>query len=417
MTLTPSSYSPNNLTYKNYISSLGILEIKTYKGDIMQSGIHNKTYFFLRSLATAFMLIQCCIAFSQPAFRTATLHALANAIPLNDSQTTDGYHYETVNGHKYVYHVSSGTIDHVGISLFKDEIKSIAKTPILDFLERYFLQLKYPGEKNVGYMLRSDRFRFSKGNMQTISQLNDSDAFSFKYEMGLYHASWKRDNKEILSVTFPKDYQLISGENKIEAEKLLENDINNTLVDESKQLPAIERQLLIESQQKGYYTLPGNNYQIAKITNNLYFSGDSIKGYNLICDISHPLESAANIMLSPYTHGEFSLEINQALYGYQRKHFYVPLKKWIGFCLDNDCQLYFGIEEQDNKRIKASIFSVNDALGYAHVLVAEIPLQAIDNDKGTIDARLDSYIPINNIRNMFAKYHKNKRITPRLYEK
>lgn len=65
------------------------------------------------------------------------------------------------------------------------------------------------------------------------------------------------------------------------------------------------------------------------------------------------------------------------------------------FSFNHNCEIYFDIEESDNKRIKASYFAVNDNMGYAHVLVVEMA----------------------NVHNMFAKYHKNKRINPRIYEK
>lgn len=410
---TPFSYISNLLRQFFWA---GTFPMKKLKRKALRSRTTIISTNALQYLTTVILPFVCTIMTAQVTYRTPELRQLSNSIPLQINKASEGYNHEVIGENNYVYHIENGTVDHVGISLFKDEIKSLAKTPILDFLERYFLQLSYPGGKTVEYILRSDRFRFLKGNVQTIRQLNDSDAFSYDYEMGLYHATWKRNGKTLLSVSFPKDYQLISGENKIEAEKLLEKDVENAANEEKKQM-IIDRHQLVGSQQKGYYTLQGNSYQISKITNNLYFKGDSIKGFTLVQDISHPLESAANMMLSQYAEGNFTLDINQTLYGYNRKHFTVNLKNWITFCLQHNCELYFGIEEVSNKIIKSSVFAVNDQMGYVHVLVAEIHLKVIDDGDGTINCRLDSYVPTNNLRNIFAKYHKNKRITPRIYER
>lgn len=365
-------------------------------------------------MAVTFVFHLSAFAQSPMSYRTPELRRLANAVSLQVHNEESGYHHEIINGVSYVYHINKGVIDHVGLSLFHDEIKSVAKTPVLDFLERYFLTLQHPGDKTVEYLLRSDRFRFLIGNMQTIKTLNDSDAFSYNYAMRLYHASWKRNGRDIFSVAFPKDYQLISGENKIEAEKLLERDVENTTFAVGQ--PMIDKHQLVASPQAGFYTLPGETYEIAKITSNLYFTGDSIKGYRLINDLSHADESAANLMLSLYTPGDYTLNINQALYGYKRKTFSVPLRQWIAFCQQHDCQLYFGVESREKTAIDAAVFAVNSKMGYVHIMTAKIPLTVIDNGKGEIEARLDCYVPTSNVMNLYDRYYKNKRLTPRLYE-
>lgn len=361
------------------------------------------------------LLFPCLVAAAHANFRTAELQRLAAAIPLQVNDTATGYVHETVDGRAYVYHINRGMIDHVGLSLFRDDLKAMADTPILDFLERYFLQLLHPGDKSVEYLLRSDRVRFQRGSVRVIKQLCDSDAFSYSLEMGRYQARWMRDGKPLLVVSFPKDYQLILGVDKIEAEQLLESDLEAASAQDMPQ-PAIDPHLLVASKQPGFYTLLGNSYQISKINDNLYFAGDSLQGYRLVRDVSHPLESAADMMLSPYTDGEFTLCIDQALYGYRRKQFTVPLKNWIRFCASQGCHLYFGVEVSDGQHVKTSVFAVNDELGYAHVLVADIPMRVIDDGRGEIAARLDCYVPMQNVRNMFAKYHKNKRLSPRIYE-
>ena len=59
-----------------------------------------------------------------------------------------------------------------GLRLFSPEIKEAApktQVVVMDFLERYFLQLKNPPQaKN---MIRDDQFKFLTGSLETVEKL------------------------------------------------------------------------------------------------------------------------------------------------------------------------------------------------------------------------------------------------------
>ena len=324
---------------------------------------------------------------AQSQFRTSELRRLATVLSLDTFQLSEGYSHPVVDGLALTVHQERNAIDHIGLQLFSPEMRSVGQSPIFDFLVRYFLQLKYPPTiKSASNMLRDDQFRFLKGNIATINEIRPADDFSFSNDNHRYTATWNRDGSTLLSVSFPVEYELISGENKIEAEDNLLSDIQNTTVKPAKS----------EVKRNDYYI---NDC----FSNRLYFQ----KG-KLISSSDHPAETLANLMLSTQALGQYDINVTQISYGFQKKVFLVPLRQWIAFCHDNGCQLYFGIENMDEQGdISAVVLAVNQAENYNHVMTISIKTEMIDAQKGTIEARLYPYVPTHNVLNMFANYRKS----------
>lgn len=326
-------------------------------------------------------------ALAQKQFRTPELERLAIVLSLDVQILKEGYNHSTAQGLQLNVHVKDKTIDHIGLLLFSDELRILGNSPVFDFLERYFLQLKYPPMvKTVSNMLRDDEFKFITGSISSVDYIRITDDFSFSNDRNKYVATWTRDGKPLLSVSFPVEYELISGENKIEAEENLLSDIKNT-------------QML-----KSIDDTTRNEYYIDKcFSNRLYL----LQG-QLVSDIKHPIESVANMMLSTNTIGKYQLNVTQISYGFQKKNFQVPLQQWISFCQTNGCQLYFGVDEAGmNGEVCAVVLAVNQAENYNHVLMISVPSDTIRNRQGTIDARLYPYVPTHNVMNMFGNYRKS----------
>jgi hypothetical protein len=272
--------------------------------------------------------------------------------------------------------------------LFSEEMRQMGKSPIFDFLERYFLQLKYPPQvKSMSNMMRDDQFRFLTGSLKTVDDIMSTDGFTFNYDNHLYQATWNRNDSTLLSVSFPVEYELISGENKIEAENNLLSDIKGAKVVIPTDKPVVKK----------------DHYISEQITNRLYLS----KG-KLVSSPKHPAESSANMMLSLQTDGDYQIKITQVSYGFKKTVFEVPLKQWIAFCQSQGCELYFGLENlTDKDEVEGVVMAVNAAENYNHVLTVRIPSDIIETKSGTIEARLYPYVPTHNVLNMFAAYRKS----------
>lgn len=340
---------------------------------------------FILYIITGFLTVSPVSADSQ--FRTSELQRLATVLSLNTSLLPEGYSHPEAKGLVLTVHLNGNTVDHIGLQIFADDIRLVGDTPIFDFLERYFLQLKYPPTlKTATHMLRDDSFRFVTGSIATIDQLLVTDDFSFQYDNHHYTAVWNREGQNLLTVSFPVEYELISGENKIEAEENLMTDIMKVSVKNQRD----------DAQQN-------SSYISDEFTNRLYFQ----KG-QLVFNSHHPAETSANMMLSANTKGNFSLKMTQISYGFQKKVFQVPLWQWISFCQKTGCELYFGIDNIDAKSgVSAVVIAVNKAENYNHVMTVTIPTELIDSCQGVIEARLYPYVPMHNVKDMFANYRKS----------
>ena len=367
----------------------------------------------IRQILLLLLFINMEVAADVTSFRSAELQRLVTILCVETDSLKEGVNSCMAGGRQVKLVKNHGQVTFVGYDLFSDELKAAARTPILNFLERYFLQLDYPTtDRPAARMMREDRFHFDTGSLATVATLRADDAFSYGFENKRYVATWSREGLPVLSVSFPAEHELISGENKKEAELNVENDIRQAPMDG---VPPVNEAVLSPTVQNDYLVKRGSTYMRDLLTSDLYYQRrDST--LMLICDTNHPLESAANLMLSPEGGAGFTLKMKQVLYGYKKKLYDVPLSNWIAYCLKGGCELYFGAESIDDKEIKATVIAVNVAENFNHVLFVNIPLSVIEQGKGEIAAHLESFIPMHNVQNLFAKYRTVKNKQPKIYE-
>lgn len=326
-------------------------------------------------------------ASAQVNYRTAELQRLSKLLAVDEATLKDGYNYLTVNGQQVIVTVKGNTVNHIGLRLFGESTRNLDNTPVFDFLERYFLQLKYPPMvKTAQKMISDDQFQFVKGSLKTVDDIRPTDGFGFNYDKRQYTASWNRDGQPLLTVSFPVEYELISGENKIEAENNLLADIKRTEVKDVTRKTAHDPHYINEN-----------------FSNRLYYQ----KG-ELVSSVRHPAESASNILLSMKTKGQYDLKVTQVSYGFKKTVFNVPLRQWIAFCQNSGCVLYVGIEGISEKgEVSAVVLAVNEAENYNHVLTVTIPQETIHDKKGNLNARLYPYVPTHNVKSLFAEFRKS----------
>ena len=326
---------------------------------------------------------------AQITFRTSELHRLASTLKIDVEKLHDGYNYLATGNTPLVIHLQKDVLDHIGLSLFSEEMRQMSQTPVFDFLERYFLQLKYPpSEKTAAMMTRDDEFRFERGTLQTIGELLPTDNFEYHYNAHRYVASWSRNDSPLLVVSFPVEYQLMSGRSKIDAESHILNDIRQTAI--------VHTPDNKDAQQNDYYI-------VESCTNRLYFTDN-----HLVASDRHPAETVANMMLSTEMEDSVQLRITQVEYGFRKSIVEVDLKQWISFCRNNHCQLYFGVDNiSDSGSVEAVVLAVNREENYNHVLTVTVPADVIATQQGTVEARLYSYVPTQNIRSLFGAYQKS----------
>lgn len=346
-------------------------------------------------------------------YRTPELRRLASALQIQEDSLREGKNFFTFGQKHLRVDISRNTVTDLGYVIFPEELKAAAGTPILNFLERYFLLLDYPKpDRTRQKMMQEDRFKFTTGNVSTIGSILPTDEFSYNCQFHKYEAAWRRNGKTILSVSFPAEHQLISGEDKIQAEANFQEDALMAYFPPS---PEIDESLLTPTIQKDFYVMKGSSYLNNKLNSDLFYQRQG-ESFTLLSSISHPIESAANMMIGTNYSSPYNLKITQMLYGFKKKTYDLPLRNWIAYCRNSGCTLYYGVESITQQMIKATVIAVNTAENYNHLLFVNIPLSAIDTGQGDIEAKLETFIPMHNVLNIFAKYRKVKNTETKMYE-
>ena len=335
-------------------------------------------------------------------YRTTELQRLARIVGVSEESLVPGANYikgYTVMVDEYM------TVRHVGMTLFSEEIKQMSNSPVLEFVERYFLQLFHPvPNSTAALMMHSDGITFPKGNWQDIKKINKTTPFTLDYQLMRYTLSWKAKGVN-LSISFPGKYQLIVGENLVQAEEHLPEDISHTICLRHKEEAISE---MTSTSMKDYYIKRGGWYNTETLNATTYFKKNG-SSFTPVVDINFIEESVADILLCPAAAESFMVDITMRGYGYKNTQFTVPLHQWIDYCEQKGCNIYCGIESVDTQEVKATVIAINQTLNFNHLLTVTVPLTTIDNGKGTINAKLDAFIPTHNIINLNSKYKKSNR--------
>lgn len=293
-------------------------------------------------------------------------------------------------------------VTHIGIDIFGDKIKECNNVILLNFVERYLLEMLSEKSSNIA----TERMEFDDvtigGDLSKIpllSSIQGDITLDIINDSNLYTIKWG-DADNFISISFPINYSFILGKNKIELEdalygdlmKYAEREIDEKFDRKYNSLSKIADNIYEDS--KGYYG-------IKSIHNTSYYECVDNE-YSCIFDLERSLESLYNVICNNNSvECPITLYITQNKYGFRHEEYCYPLNKLITFCLDQGCTPYIGIEENSKDTIIASIYMVNYEYGYNHILKLKVDKEQLFADDGTASMEINCYIPTNNISILF----------------
>lgn len=343
---------------------------------------------------------------AQPSFYTKLHAEIAKAINLTLPETLaaniNNDSTWTYKGKKIRIRTNAfGDVSHIGYKLFDNAIVEAYKSPmILNFIERYALELDLRLDKrNPAERMDIDKVVCGCGNINMLSQVKTDTPFSLEEkERRMYRLKWSINGKE-LCLTIPSDCQLLIGANAIELENIFENGV--------KRIVPISGDAIIDEWSKVNVSKAGDflvanseRYLSEMIRSDIYLVNKNGRR-QLLIDDKNPLQSIRNIMLT----GQFSTEIPMVMtlnrYGYKTSKSEITLQQFVAYCINEGCKLYFGVKTRDKNSLKGTLFALNTAGAYNHVLSVDIPLSILKNGEGTIKGTAYVYIPLQNITEKF----------------
>jgi hypothetical protein len=307
---------------------------------------------------------------------------------------------------------SKGAINHVGIKLFDRRIIADYPSPVYLFVERYLLwALLMKDESAIKERLKEDRVVFRFGmklndkiypNLkQSLREIKQDQSFIITTDNSKYAVTWLEDHRPILSISFPIQYELIWGMNKKEAESLFQEDLK-VFLSKERALPAEAAPTELSLVRDSCYRSEGDFYGLEDITSYRYYTKRAENQAYLIYNRANPVESVANLFTAN-PDSKIKIEITQRMYGGKRELFTASLTDFLSFCRENGCEIFVGIERQEEYSVAGTAIMVNRSLGYNHILYFNVDMRMWDNPESyPVTAQLYAFVPMHNVSSLYG---------------
>lgn len=293
----------------------------------------------------------------------------------------------------------AGTPVKAGVRLMSQSTKDCMPPLIGDFIERYALRLALTNAGERKRLMADDKVKTEVGKLMNVDSLCD---IKMTMSNKLYEVSWTKNKKPVASISFPAEYGLIAGMNKIECERHFQYEIKH--IDGQLQdinLQTVTPEELTQSKiDTSLYVRKGVCYFIKDLNSDAFYLRSSDDQVIPVNSSMLAAETVSNLFQS-IVGGNYTLHVVQNLYGYKKATYDVPLASYIKLCQKTGCNSYVGIEQIDETQVKAVVVSENKMLGYNHLLSVVVKRSTLAKKSGTLEASLYAYIPTHNLKSLF----------------
>ena len=264
-----------------------------------------------------------------------------------------------------------GTIEHIGIPLFSDEMRRLLPSPIYDYLEFALLDHKYHINENT---LQQQKIRFHNGSWADLETIRPSDNCTIdNRDDKWYIVKWTKDNLDQLMVAVPIDYELLANSTRKEMEQNFSRHL------------------------KQYHPKRDRSECSASRLNG-----------------SVPQETLSNILMTSNVPVQATLSLELLYAGFRKETMTISLSQWMGFCRSEGCTPYYIYEGAKGDQASAMLLMYNRSEGYAHLLHLHAAISQLEATEQTYQGKVYMFIPTNNVADLFAKATGPS--TPKTYE-
>lgn len=290
-----------------------------------------------------------------------------------------------------------GDISHIGYKLFNNQLmEAYGPSPVFDFMERYLLELDLPqDDKTLQQRMEVDNVVISEGNAGMLRLVDENTPFSIEaMKRRAYRVTWTVKGQP-LTLGFQADCQLMQGCDVVEKEANLVRDMPRCTAVKAGDILATWKDAKA-SVAGDVKMLDDGRYLSNLISRKLFMR--SIHGKDeLLCTRKSVAASASNIMLTGLAAKAIPMTLAVDRYGYNTDTIMVTLQQFVAFCHREGCKAYMGVKSISDKELQGTLFILNEALAYNHVLSFAFPLGLLQGRDEPIAAKVYAYIPLQNV--------------------
>lgn len=356
------------------------------------------------------------LAYAQERYATSQLRSIAEKTGITISRD-NGFHYAAARWNKLPVSlaVEDGVVTHIGYALFTPWQRQHLPEAQCNFIERLLLTSDIDGfyGKTFSRHLLEEKISLDKGSLNDLRALTLDTSFFFQTSIendkrhiwNWYVYTANTSVQRTITLSYPADANLILGATV--------NELEDNLPSAARRFKATfgEEQELATSLYQPVATTPlymvsGDIFFIPELNSNRYYILDTAGRFRLTQGQGWVCEEMANMATGTELESDIALEVQLVKYGFRTETFRLPLRQWVAWCLGQGCRPYFGIMSNENGLITAELVMNNPGLGYAHVMKLTFSAETVKSGNGVAKARLNSYVPMSNVKSLFNENEK-----------
>jgi hypothetical protein len=303
-------------------------------------------------------------------------------------------------------------IEHLGVSLFSNEMKKLINKPVCNFIERIILDLLLH-EKQGMLQDKLEEFDISLANTglrgepvknlaKLFNTMKEPVQFQLNHTEKKYQTLWFFENDNGLEMTFPANRELIFGTNKKESDHQLTEILSVQHCTDS--LATLYRfpETSLDSihEETGFYLRKGGFFMLKQLNGDQLCIKDTANRFYPVFDARYPEISLKNLLLTPQLKSTLQLHIKHRTYGSFTPEFTILLNDFTCFFQD-ECESYCFVERTEKGVLAATLILHSSRYNYIHMLLITANPETLFEAGSVLEAGFSTNIPQDNIKSLF----------------
>jgi hypothetical protein len=303
-------------------------------------------------------------------------------------------------------------IEHLGVSLFSNEIKELINQPLCNFIERILLDLLLH-EKEGMLQRKLNEFHITLTNTgihtesvkslaKLLNTMKEPVQFQINQYDAQYQALWIFENSNGFEITFPANRELIFGTNKVESDTQLSEILSVQRCTDNAEARYYFPETSLDSihATTGFHVREGDFFILKQLNNDQLCIKDTNNRFYPVFDARYPEISLKNLLLIPQLGSTIKLHLKHRMYGKFTPEFTMLLNDFTCFFQDG-FEKFCYVELTDKDVLEATLALHNKQYNYIHILFITVDPETLFKADGVLQADFSTNIPQDNIKSLF----------------